>query len=201
MINTTQLSKQFGDLKAVDKISLQIVDNSIFGLAGNFIDFIDIDYALGSSLHVELGVLKKLKKNILHILAYISGFGERCRIGNGKRHFEDLGERARQKRLTAPRRAHKENITLLDFHIVVGLIGEEDSLVVVMHGYREDLLGLILSDDVFIEAAFNLLGRKKDILVLFERIMRHGPVISLHKVIAGFDAVITDGDIILNDQV
>ena len=34
MINTTQLSKQFGDLKAVDKISLQIVDNSIFGLAG-----------------------------------------------------------------------------------------------------------------------------------------------------------------------
>lgn len=34
MINTTQLSKQFGDLKAVDKISLQIVDNSIFGLSG-----------------------------------------------------------------------------------------------------------------------------------------------------------------------
>ncbi len=32
MINTTQLSKQFGDLKAVDKISLQIVDNSISDL-------------------------------------------------------------------------------------------------------------------------------------------------------------------------
>src|SRR5260370_13367599 len=46
-------------------------------LAGNLVDFVDIDDAALGALDIVVGRLQKLLNNVLNILADIAGFGER----------------------------------------------------------------------------------------------------------------------------
>ena len=62
-------------------------NGGIFALPGNFVDFIHIDDAVLSALHVEVRRLKKAEEDVLHVVAHVARLGEGGGVGNGEGHF------------------------------------------------------------------------------------------------------------------
>ena len=61
----------------------------------------------------------------------------------------------RQKRLTGTGRTEHKNVALLKLQIRIGFRG--NSLIMIVHCYREYLLGILLTDHILIQESFNLL--------------------------------------------
>ena len=80
------------------------------GLAGNLVDFINIDNALAGGVKIIVGILEKLHQNVFHVLAYVTGFGKRGRVGYGEGYLEHTGQRAGQQCLSAAGRAKQQNV-------------------------------------------------------------------------------------------
>ena len=120
-------------------------------------------------LHVVIRVLQQPQNDVLHVLAHIAGFGERGRIGHGKRHVQNPGQRPREQRLARAGRADHQDVALLDFHVRVGAGGRRfvrffpfggrrlllDALVVVVHRHGERLLRVVLSNTIQVELTFD----------------------------------------------
>src|SRR6516225_8744880 len=133
------------------------------------------------------GGLQQLEDDVLDVLADITGFGERGRIGHREGHVEDARESLRQQRLARAGRADQQDVRLRELDIVVfGLVVE--TLVVIMDRDREHLLGVILTDDVVVKNFAYLLGGRNAIARLHQR----GLVLLVDDVHAQFDALVAD---------
>ena len=79
-----------------------------------------------------------------HVVADITGFGERGRIGDGERNIENFCQRLSQKGFSRPGRSDKENIALFDLHIVkcAEPVFRVDAFEMIVHGDREGFLGV-----------------------------------------------------------
>jgi len=66
---------------------------------------VDVDDPGLGLLDVEVGGLNELQEDVLDVLADVAGLRQRSRVGDRERHVEDAGERLRQERLPAARRA------------------------------------------------------------------------------------------------
>ncbi|CDN42670.1 hypothetical protein BN871_BS_00270 [Paenibacillus sp. P22] len=134
----------------------------ILGLAGHFIDFVDVDDAALGLLDIVIGGLNKLEKDVLDVLAHIAGFREGSRVGNGERNVEDLGHRLRQKRLAGACRADEHDVALLQLYVFQLVLGI-DALVMVVYRYGQRFLRGFLADDVGVQNAADIL-RLRNIL-------------------------------------
>ena len=104
----------------------------IFALAGDFVDFVDVDDAALCRVNVVIRCLNQAKQDILHVFADVAGFRQARCISNRERHIQDARECLRQKRLAAARRSHHQDVRLLQFNIILaGALA--DALVMVVH--------------------------------------------------------------------
>ena len=120
---------------------------------------IDVDYAALCALHIKIRRLKELEDDVFHILADISGLGERGGVGNGKRHVEHLRKRLGKERFAAAGGTYEQNVALLQLNI--RLAGLENALIVIVHGDGQRDLRPVLSYDILIKARLDLHGLRQ----------------------------------------
>jgi hypothetical protein len=135
-------------------------DRGVLGLAADLVDLVDVDDAALRPLDVVVGVLQELEDDVLDVLAHVARFGERGGIRHGEGHVEDPGERLGQQGLAAPGRADQQDVRLGELDIAA-LVAVRQSLVVIVHGHREDALGVLLADHVIVEHTLDL-GRGRN---------------------------------------
>ena len=162
-------------------------DRGIVRLAGDLVDFVDVDDAALRLLDVVVGGLQQLEDDVLDVLADIAGFGQRRRVGHRERHVEDAGQRLGQQRLAGTGRADQQDVGLRQLDVLV-LLGVVQALVVVVHRDREHALGAELADDVVVEHLADLRRRRNAVVGLHHR----GFVFLADDVHAEFDAFIAD---------
>jgi hypothetical protein len=63
-------------------------------------------------IDVILTGLQQLQDDVLHILAHIARFGQRCRIRHREWHIQNPRQRLRQQRLAAARRPDQQDVRL-----------------------------------------------------------------------------------------
>ena len=80
-------------------------DGDVVGLAADLVDLVDVNDADLGALHVVIGVLQQAQDDVLHVLADVAGFGQRGRIGDAKRHIENLRQGLGEQRLAGAGRA------------------------------------------------------------------------------------------------
>ena len=93
-------------------------DGNVFRRAADLVDFVDVDDAALGLLHVVIGGLQQAEHDVLHVLADVTGLGQRGGIGNGEGHVENLGEGAREQRLARAGGADEQDVALLDLDVV-----------------------------------------------------------------------------------
>ena len=132
-------------------------DAGVIALTGNLIYLVDEDNTTLGCLHVIVCHLEQSRENTLHILTHITSLGKHRGIDDGEGHVEQFGNGTSQQGFSRSCRSHHNNITLLDLHttLISGLL---QTLIVIVDSYREETLGLILSDDIVIEIGLDLLG-------------------------------------------
>src|SRR4029078_3057528 len=126
--------------------------------AADLIDLVDIDDAAFGAFDIVIRCLEQLEDDVFHVLSDVSGFGERRRIGEGEGYVQILGQRLREQRLSGARRAHHQDVALLELYVVDVLFLCGDALVVIMDRHGENFFGPFLSDDILIEAMLDLGG-------------------------------------------
>ena len=89
-------------------------DRRVFALAGDLIDFVDVDDALLRALDVVVAALEEIQDDVFDVFADVTGFGQRRRIRHGERHIEDLGERLSEQGLAGAGRADQQDVALLE---------------------------------------------------------------------------------------
>ena len=92
-------------------------DGGVFALAGDLIDFVDIDDAPLGQLNVVVRILDQPQQDVLHILAHVARFRQAGGISDGEGHLQELGQRLGQKRLAGTGGAHHQNIALLKLQL------------------------------------------------------------------------------------
>ncbi len=107
-------------------------------------------------LDIAVGRIVEVADGDLYIGPDEAGFGQARGIGDGERHVEQMREMREQGRLAAARGAEHDDVRFLDFGAVVMLIAVLHALVVVVDRDSQDLFGMVLIDDVFIEVFFYL---------------------------------------------
>ena len=173
-------------------------DGGAVALAGDLVDLVDVDDALAGGFDVVVGILQQLHQDVLHILAHVTGFGQGRGVGDGKGHAQHLGQGLGQQGLAAAGGPHQQDVALFQLHVVAQGVGEEDALVVVVHGHGKDLLGLCLADDVFIQAGLDLLRREQALVGLLHLLL---DLVTGDDVAAGAHAVVADAGVVLHDKV
>ncbi|MNV39373.1 hypothetical protein D3C71_1309500 [compost metagenome] len=141
-------------------------DGRVLGLAGHFIDFIDIDDAALGFFHIVISSLNKLQENVLYVFADVTGLGKGGRIRNCERNIDDLRHRLGQQRLAGTGRSEQQNVALrqldvLDFALAV------DALVMVVYGYGQGFLRLLLADYILVENIADLFWLRNILQVQF----------------------------------
>ena len=91
-------------------------DGHVFRLARDLVNLVNINDAALRALHVVIGILQQAQNDVLHVLADVTGLGQRRRVGNGKRHVQNFRQRAREQRFARTGRADQQNVALLDFN-------------------------------------------------------------------------------------
>ena len=80
-------------------------DRRVLVLAGNLVDFVDINDSLLGPLHVAAGGLDQLQDHVLDVLADVAGLGQRGGVDDGKGHVEQFGQCLRQQGLAGSGRS------------------------------------------------------------------------------------------------
>ena len=122
-------------------------DGGVVGLAGNLIDFVDINNAALGLFNIAVSSLDELEQDIFNVLAHVAGLGQAGGVGNGKRYVEFLSQGLGQVGLTRAGGANQENIRLGNLYVfalgrqkLLGLKGRAllgpNTLVVVVNGNR-----------------------------------------------------------------
>ena len=128
-------------------------DAWVVGLARNLVNLVDEDDAALRRLHVVVGHLQQARENALHVLAHVSRLGEHRCVYDGERHLQQFCYGACEQRLARTGRADHDDVALLYLHAVVLCTFRVllQTLVVVVYGYRQILLRIVLTDDILVE--------------------------------------------------
>ena len=129
-------------------------------LAGNLVDFVNVDNAPARGFKIIISILKKLNQNVFHILANIPRLGQCGGVGNGERHLEDTGKSTGKQRLAAAGRAYQQHIALFQLHAVKRAL-VKNPLVMIVHRHGQHLFGLLLADDIGVETLLDLRRRQQ----------------------------------------
>ena len=135
-------------------------DRRIVGLARNLVDFIDVDDAALGFLDIIVAALQQLLDDVFHVLAHITGFGQRGGIGDHERHVEHARQGLCQQGLARTGRTDQQDVALGQFDVVF-LAQVLEALVMVVHRHRQDALGSLLADHVLIEQGGDFLRRRQ----------------------------------------
>ena len=65
-------------------------DADVVGLAADLVDLVDVNDPDLGTLNVIIGILEKPQDDVFHVLADITGLGQRGRVGDAKWNVEDL---------------------------------------------------------------------------------------------------------------
>ena len=136
-------------------------DRAVFALAGDLIYFVDKDDPPFRLAHIEIRRLNKPKKDIFNILADISGFGKRCRIGYGKGHIQHPCKRLRQQSFADARGPEQKDIAFADLYIVFRRLTARCrkrvyTLVMVVNGDGKCPFRFVLTDNILVQLGFQL---------------------------------------------
>ena len=176
----------------------------VLALAGYLVYLVDVDDAVLGALHVEVGSLEQLEEDVLHVLAHVAGLGQRGGVRYGERHVQHPGQGLGEEGLAAARGAYEQDVALLQLN--VGLAGVEDALVVVVYGHGEDLFGLLLPYNVFVEVRFYLCGLRQPLLDKLRHglglagVVLFGDVVLVNYAHAQLDALVADICAVAGDQ-
>ncbi len=172
-------------------------DRRILRLAGDLVDLVEVDDPGLRSLDVEVGRLDQLEQDILDVLTDVAGLGQGGGIGDSKGNIETTSQRLGKQSLTDTGRSDHEDVGLLQLDILVfGLLPGAHPLVVVVNGYGENPLGLVLPDNVTIEELEDLVGLGQ----LGEAHLFGVGKLLLDDLIAQLDAFVTDVDTWTGDE-
>ena len=150
-------------------------DGEVLGLAGDLVDLVHVDNADLRALNIAIGGIDELEQDVLHILAHVTGLGERGGVGDGKRHLEDTCERLGEQRLTGTGGTEQQNVGLGELHLVHVIVklrvqtvvkgrkrstALDDAAVMVVHGNRHGALGVLLAHDISRKLVIDLVRRR-----------------------------------------
>ena len=123
-------------------------DRRVHVFSGDFIDFVDVNYAPLCARDVSTCSLQKPQKNVLNVFADVTCLSDRSGIDNCERNLQNLGHDLRQVGFAATRRSDQHDVGLLKFYVVlfVVLLTRQQPFVVVVDTDAENLLRLILPD-------------------------------------------------------
>ncbi len=171
-------------------------DRRVVRLARDLVDLVDVDDPRLGLLHVVVGGLDQLQKDVLDVLADIPGLRQRGRVGDRERHVEDPRERLREQRLAAAGRPEQENVRLLQLDLRFAGHHHLHALVVVVDRDRQRALGGILPDDVLVEHVVDLarLGQ------VFQIEGGRGGELLVDDLVAEVDALVADVHARAGDQ-
>ena len=172
-------------------------DRRVVRLARDLVDLVDVDDAALRLGDIEVGRLDEPQEDVLDVLADIAGLGERCRVRDAERHVEDACERLGEQRLARARRAHEQDVRLLELDLVDEVPGV-DALVVVVDRDREDALRAVLADHVLVEGILDL-ARIGELRRLRSRARRLEHLL-LDDLLAQVDALVADVDALARDE-
>ena len=134
-------------------------NGDVFSLAGDLVDFVDVDDAPLGQVDVVIGVLNQPQQDVFHVLAHISGLRQTGGVADGEGHVQNLGQGLGQIRLAAARGAQHHDVGFLQFHVRLGGgLHVLDALVVVVYRHAQGLLGLVLAHYVLIQNFLDFLG-------------------------------------------
>ena len=165
-------------------------DARILGLAGDLVDFVDVDDAALGLGDVEVSGLEQPYQNVLDVLTDVARFGERGRVGDREGHVQDARQGLRQECLAHAGRPDQEDIALVELDVVVATGVGIDAFVVVIDGDGERLLGAILPDHILVQHVLYF-GRRGD---LRDRFGDFALFVLRQNLIAKRDALIADID-------
>ena len=150
-------------------------NGEVLGLAGDLVDLVHVDNANLRALDITIGGVDELEQDVLHILAHVSGLGERGCVGDGKRHLEDARERLGEQGLTGTGGTEQQNVGLGELHLVHIIVelrvqavvkGRKRSTaldytaVMVVHGNRHGAFGVLLAHDIGRKLVIDLVRRR-----------------------------------------
>ena len=166
-------------------------DRRVVRLAGDLVDFIDVDDAALGLVHVVVTLLQQLLDYVFHVLAHIARFGERGGVGDRERHVEQAGQRLREQGFTTAGGTDKQDIALAQFHFLAAAALAAQALVVVVHGHGKHPLGAFLTDHVIIQRGLDFLGLGQTLVAavtgLFLDLFADDVVTEIHTLVADKD--------------
>ena len=130
-------------------------DGYILRLTCDLIDLIDINNSVLRTVNIIVSSLDNFQKDILNILAYISGLCQCSGICNGKWHIQKSRQCLCKQGLTGTSWSQHQNVALLKLHIQV--LGCSDTFVMIVYSNRKCFLGLILSDYIVVQNCMDFL--------------------------------------------
>ena len=161
-------------------------DGEVLGLAGDLVDLVHVDNANLRALNIAIGGVDELEQDILHVLAHVTGLGERGGVGDGKRHLEDARERLGEQGLTGTGGTEQQDVGLGELHLVHIIVelrvqavvkgrhcgaALDHAAIVVVHGHRHGPLGVLLAHDIGRKLVIDLVRRRHvrdDLAVVLE---------------------------------
>ena len=132
-------------------------DRSVFRLAGDLVDFIDVDDAGLRFFDIVIAFLQELLDDVLDVLADIAGLGQRRGIGDGERYIEQARQRFGQQGLARAGRTDQQDVGLGQLDVVV-FGARLDAFVMVVNGHGQRFLGARLADHVLVQNLEDFLG-------------------------------------------
>ena len=161
-------------------------DGKVLGLAGDLVDLVHVDDANLRALDIAIGSVDELEQDVLHVLANVTGLGERSGVGDGKRHLEDTRERLGEQGLTGTGGTEQQDIGLGELHLVHIVVelrvqavvkgrhrgaALDHAAIVVVHGNRHGALGVLLAHYIGRKLVIDLVRRRQacdDLAVVLE---------------------------------
>ena len=138
-------------------------DRRVLALAGDFVDFVDVDDAALGLLHIHIRLLQQPQQDVFHVFAHVARLGEAGGIGYGEGHVEHFGQGLGQQGFAAAGGADEQDVRLVQprgglvgFTLAIALPGQP--FVVVVDRYREVLLGRVLAHHLAIEEGLDGVG-------------------------------------------
>ena len=131
-------------------------DGGVLALAGDLVDLINVNDPDLRPLDVEVRRLDQLEQDVFHVLAHIAGLGQGGGVGDGEGHAQHPGQGLGKQSLAHAGGAQQQDVGFLQLHVVA--LAAHDPLVVVVHLHGQHPLGVVLADDVLVQAVLDLLG-------------------------------------------
>ena len=138
-------------------------DGGVFALAGDLVDFIDVDDAPLGLFHILIRFLQQPQQNVFHVFSDVARLGKGGGVGHRKGHIEHFGQGLGQERFAAAGGADQQDVALVQlggclvgFALAIALPGQ--AFVVVINSYGKIFLGFVLAHHLAVEKGLDLLG-------------------------------------------